>query len=607
MNRKNEASAAVKYLSDYRWIMLIIFSVICLVVNISTYLVYRQNQAVNNSRQWVFHTYQVIEETQGLFAKLQKIELRRRGYLITRNNEFLASIEQDSNDVLEGLQKVKDLTRDNPHEQARLSELEGLIERQFGLMNSQAIGSGLTAVMEASRENLIRIATLKDEVIEEETELLTLRSAAEESNQQRYFSVLIVSSAASVIILFIANSVILYITTKRRQVEKSLNVAERELSRTNERLQLALKGTMDGLFDWKIGAGEVYYSPRYKEILGFADDEMENSLEEFDTRIHPDDAKAFHDYTEGYLKREFSEYRNFFRMRHKDSGWRWIMARALALYDAEGKPYRLIGTHTDITDMKNLEEKLKASNKELEGFTYIASHDLRSPLVNLKGFSGEMKRSLNNIRPMLDKVSSALEAEEREAMEKVLSVEIPEALEFINSSVQRMDKLTNSILELSRIGRRDMKFEKLDMNKIVKGCINSLQYQISAKQVEISVGDLPEITGDYISLEQVIGNIIDNAVKYLDTKRPGKIRIEGKRGPSETLYSVSDNGRGIAKEDFYKIFEIFRRAGPQDVPGEGMGMAYVKAILRRHGGDIWCDSELGAGTVFYFTIANNLT
>jgi signal transduction histidine kinase len=107
-------------------------------------------------------------------------------------------------------------------------------------------------------------------------------------------------------------------------------------------------------------------------------------------------------------------------------------------------------------------------------------------------------------------------------------------------------------------------------------------------------------------MEQIVGNLLGNAVKYLDSERAAEIEITAERGEEETVFRIRDNGRGIAREDMDKVFAPFRRVGRQDVPGEGMGLPYVQALVRRHGGRIWCESELGVGTTFSFAIPNHL-
>ena len=132
--------------------------------------------------------------------------------------------------------------------------------------------------------------------------------------------------------------------------------------------------------------------------------------------------------------------------------------------------------------------------------------------------------------------------------------------------------------------------------------LQALAYQINQRGITVTLGDLPVVAADLVSMEQIFGNILTNAVSYLDPERPGEIEISAERKADETTFRIRDNGRGIAKDDMEKVFAPFRRAGKQDVPGEGMGLAYVQTLVRRHGGRIWCESEAGVGTTFAFTI-----
>jgi signal transduction histidine kinase len=121
------------------------------------------------------------------------------------------------------------------------------------------------------------------------------------------------------------------------------------------------------------------------------------------------------------------------------------------------------------------------------------------------------------------------------------------------------------------------------------------------------IGDLPVVSADPTAMEQIFGNILNNAILYLVPERPGQIEISAERLARETVFRVRDNGQGIADRDREKVFELFRRAGRPSAPGEGMGLAYVKALLRRHEGRIWFDSKPGVGTTFSFSIPHRLT
>jgi signal transduction histidine kinase len=249
---------------------------------------------------------------------------------------------------------------------------------------------------------------------------------------------------------------------------------------------------------------------------------------------------------------------------------------------------------------------LQAANEELKTFAYMVSHDLRAPLVNIRGFAGELVLALEVIHSALKKVLPHLSETQQQGVITAFEEEIPEALGFINSSVNRMNDFINAILKLSRLGRRELILEPLNMVTLVNTTLETLAHQIEKRQVKVTVGSLPNVVTDRTSMEQILTNILMNAVLYLDPARPGELEITGERGASETVFHVRDNGRGIEESDLQKIFELFRRVGKQDVPGEGMGLAYVRTLVRRFGGRIWCESNVGEGTIFSFTVPNHL-
>jgi PAS domain S-box-containing protein len=250
--------------------------------------------------------------------------------------------------------------------------------------------------------------------------------------------------------------------------------------------------------------------------------------------------------------------------------------------------------------------ELEQANEEVKRFAYIVSHDLRAPLVNMRGFATELRLTLDEIEAVMDAVVPHLDGEQRRAIECALHEDAPEALAFIDSSVAHMDSFISALLKLSRLGRCELKLERVDMNGIVASILPTLAHQITEHEGRVRVGELPEVVADRTSMEQVMGNILGNAVKYMTSQRPAEIEVSGERLAEETVFYVKDNGRGIAEEDMDKVFTPFRRAGSQDVPGEGMGLTYVQTLVRRHDGRIWCESELGAGTTFSFTISNRL-
>lgn len=280
----------------------------------------------------------------------------------------------------------------------------------------------------------------------------------------------------------------------------------------------------------------------------------------------------------------------------------------IKLYVGEAKvgDHRVfIGIIEDITELKKTMAKLVRSNREIVSFANIVSHDLRSPLVNLKGFSYELREVCNEIEAILLESSSFPERQRKRLIE-LLHGEVPEALGYINSSTSAMERLISNILKLARIGTRQLHLSEVDVNRLVGEKLRTMKHQIESQSITVQVGDLPAVRADESAVDQIFSNILTNAVNYMSHDRLGKIEISGRRRESDTLYSVKDNGRGIAEEDRHKVFELFRRAGKQDVPGEGMGLSYVKTLVERHEGEIWFDSRLDGGTTFHFTIANNI-
>lgn len=281
----------------------------------------------------------------------------------------------------------------------------------------------------------------------------------------------------------------------------------------------------------------------------------------------------------------------------------------VAPFSMEEKQAGYVLCAEDFTNRKNAEERLKCaaleleeSNAELKNFAYIISHDLRAPLVNIRGFSAELDEGVRELGDLFRPLGEHLDEKRRSRLTQLLEQDVPEALDFIGSSVLRMDRLITAVLKLSRLGHRELKIEPVQVGDLVSGILKSMSHQIEEHDATVCIGELPEVDGDRIALEQILGNLLDNAVKYLDPQRPGRLEIFAESTPGEVVIHVRDNGRGIAPQDQERVFEIFRRAGKQDVQGEGMGLAYVKTLLRSMRGQIWCQSEPGVGSTFSFSI-----
>ena len=245
---------------------------------------------------------------------------------------------------------------------------------------------------------------------------------------------------------------------------------------------------------------------------------------------------------------------------------------------------------------------LTQANEEIQRFAYIVSHDLRSPLVNIMGFTSEMETSAETLKKYIAGDQSQAERARVAALE-----EIPESIGFIRASTGRMDGLINAILKLSREGRRELNPEPVDLVKLFAASVASVKHQLDEAKATLTVPEkAPIIVTDRLALEQVVNNVVDNAVKYLSRDRPGRIAVTVNPAPGRIAIAVADNGRGIAEQDLERVFELFRRAGAQDRPGEGIGLAHVRALVRRLGGEITVQSELGRGSTFQIDLPARL-
>jgi signal transduction histidine kinase len=250
---------------------------------------------------------------------------------------------------------------------------------------------------------------------------------------------------------------------------------------------------------------------------------------------------------------------------------------------------------------------LARANEEVQRFAYIVTHDLRAPLVNIMGFTSELEASLEEIRAYMEKVEPGEDQAETTAR-LAATTDLPEAIGFIRASTRKMDGLINAILKISRDGRRAVKPETVKLADLLGTAVGAVQHQVAERDGEIVVSqDLPTIVSDRLALEQVFGNLLDNAVKYAVPDRPLDIRIEAHQAPGGRVHiDVSDNGRGIADTDLERVFELFRRSGEQNQAGEGIGLAHVRTLVRNLGGDITATSRLGAGSTFRVTLPTDV-
>lgn len=235
----------------------------------------------------------------------------------------------------------------------------------------------------------------------------------------------------------------------------------------------------------------------------------------------------------------------------------------------------------EIAERKRTEEELERSNRELEQFAYVASHDLQEPLRMVASYVQLLERKYKG---RLDEPADKY-------------------IHFAADGALRMQKLIEGLLAYSRVTTRGGEFKRVDLNQVFHDAVSNLSAAIQESRANVAREELPKVSGEETQLLQLLQNLIGNAVKFRKPDVPPQVHISAQKKKSEWVFEVRDNGIGIKKENFDKLFQIFQRLHTrEEYAGTGIGLAVCKKIVERHGGRIWLDSVPGEGTSFFFTI-----
>lgn len=366
------------------------------------------------------------------------------------------------------------------------------------------------------------------------------------------------------------------IVTRNKKIEQELLAKERRFRRLIEN-----STDMITLIDAQ--GTIVFTSPSTTQILGY-------SLKEYIGRnifemVHPEDSPRIKKRLEEVLKKPGNFVQDECRYLHKDGTWRWLERSGKnLLYDAT---IRAIVTNCrDITQRRKAEEKaqeyneeLKESNKELEQFAFVASHDLQEPLRIVASY----------LQLFLKRYENLVDDKGRKYSR------------YMSENIQRLQDMIKGLLDYSRVGKEDREKQAVNSSEICDRAIEVLKLPIMNSKARIRREALPVIKANEVELLQLFQNFINNAIKYCDKEIP-EVCISAKRSGPKWLFAVSDNGIGIEREYRNQIFDLFKRLHTkQEYPGTGIGLAICKKIVERNGGEIWVESQVGQGSTFYFT------
>ena len=396
------------------------------------------------------------------------------------------------------------------------------------------------------------------------------------------------------------------------QMLDSLSNARAELIVSEERFELAMRGSNDGVWDWNIITNEVYYSPRWKAMIGYKDEEFDNQFSSFEKQIHPDDVARVKQMLEDYIAGKVNKFDTEFRMQHKNGNWEHILGRGYLVRDNTDKPVRMTGTSVDITERKLAEAQILKLNAELEGrvtqrttelmhakedaeranlakseFLSRMSHELRTPMNAILGFS------------------QLLDADPRQP----LSEDQTESVHEILHAGEHLLELINEVLDLSKIeaGKIAVSLEAVSVQDTLTDCLSLIKPLALERGITIF---LPEsdtvnyVLADRTRLKQVLLNLLSNAVKY--NKQNGDVTISYEYLDGELQIRITDTGPGISVDNQSHLFIPFERLGAEEsgIEGTGIGLALSKRLVECMEGKIGIESSVESGSTFWIQLPN---
>ncbi len=367
--------------------------------------------------------------------------------------------------------------------------------------------------------------------------------------------------------------------TERQKAEKLL--VEKE-----ERFRRTLDATSDGMWDRDLRTGAVYYGSKWATALGYRNKDLNSGRITWEKLLHPDDREYAIQAVRDHLQGKTETYVAEFRLANSKNEWQWILAKGKVIeQDEEGNPLRFVGTHTDITQRKRVEEALYKNSDKIKLFAYSVVHDLKNPAIAIHGLAKRLQEKISQLpqKKQILYCNQLLQSAEQ----------IVELVEKINTFVTT--KETPIYLE-------DVSFKEI--LRTVRG---EFATQLKVRSIDwYEFQNYPVVRADRISMLRVLRNLIDNSLKYGgDTL--SKISINYQNTSGYHVVSVRDNGVGMNKEDAESIFLPFkRRQTSAGKSGSGLGLAIVKEIAEQHKGEVWIEHKTKRGIRFCFAISKNI-
>jgi PAS domain S-box-containing protein len=548
---------------------------------------HHNNNRVIETAEAVTHTHTVLEKLNAVFARAADAQTSARGYALTGFAAFLDPYRQAPQALEPTLAELRRLLEGTPRQQERLIELEEVLGRSLafhesvvGLRVERGLEAAAAAVARGDGEQLMnRVRRLVQEMKDEESRLLEQRRTRADATARRSRLAVGAGSLVSVGLLLVAFHVLQRESRRRERMNRTFDAVLDTLP-----LMLFLKDARDLAFVRFNRAGARLLGRQQSEIVGKTDyDIVSREQAEF---FRAKDREVLRERKEVDIAEEPIQ---------TPAGERWLHTRKVPILDEQGQPELLLGISEDITERKiqvdtirrlhaELEQQvveLRGVNEELESFSYSVSHDLRSPLRAIHGFSRALQ----------------------EDFAADLHPEAQRYIEIVRKNAARMAELIDDLLDFSRLGRTELRLARIDMEALVREVIEELRQQDALGKASVEIGELPAAHADRALVREVLVNLLGNAVKYSGGRARPQVRIDAVSDAGSQLYRVSDNGVGFDMQYAHKLFGVFQRLhAATEFEGTGVGLAIVQRIVHRHGGRVTAQGRLGEGATFSFSL-----
>lgn len=513
-----------------------------------------------------------IDKQVGL-QKLQQ-KLKEQNYQLQQSQSLLASILNSSLDGVVAYSAVR-------NSEGNIVDFQWLLinpaaEKFYGLLLNEIVGKNLLAELSQLRNN--GLFDLYVSVVETGETVDREFSYEHERDTIVWLHIVAVKLNDGLAVTF------RNITDRKR--------AEIALRDSEERFRAIFEQAAVGIAKTALCGQFMRVNPGFCQIVRYGESEL--LQKNWQAITHPDDIEADREYVRALLSGNIQTFSLEKRLVCKDEAVRWANVTVSAMRDANGTAQYLICAIEDISERKLVQELLQASldtqtryaqeltrsNAELEQFSYVASHDLQAPLSTIAGYAQLLEKRCHN----------QLDAQGNKFIRNIVN------------SCGRMQALIDDLLEYSRVGRSEKPFDVIDCNLVFEDACANLQLAIRQEQASVTRGDLPRVRGDSFQLLQLFQNLIGNAIKYRSSEAP-MVHVGASRQGDSWVFSVQDNGIGIAEQYHPRIFQLFQRLhSEKQYSGTGIGLAICQRIVDRHGGRLWVESEPNRGSTFYFSI-----